>query len=75
MTAASGSGAICPRCGYQNGEGAERCLRCHQILAVHLGCSCHSAKCLRSTGADAPDQWPHPQAKSPGRDGNEADAR
>jgi len=46
MAAACDPKGVCPRCGYANGAGATRCLRCHQILAVPKGCSGHCTQCL-----------------------------
>jgi len=36
----------CPRCGYENGPGEVRCLRCGQALAVPRGCSGQCTSCL-----------------------------
>lgn len=36
----------CPQCGYQNGAGAGRCVRCRAILHVPQGCSGACSKCL-----------------------------
>lgn len=36
----------CPQCGYQNGAGAGRCVRCRTLLAVPQGCTGACAKCL-----------------------------
>ncbi len=38
----------CPRCGYENGPGKARCLRCGQALAVPRGCSGQCTRCLIS---------------------------
>lgn len=35
----------CPRCGYENGPGAERCVRCRSSLMVIQGCSGSCSKC------------------------------
>lgn len=37
---------LCPRCGYQNGAGTQRCVRCLQILHVPQGCSGACTQCL-----------------------------
>ncbi|MFZ5822765.1 MAG: hypothetical protein ACOY94_00235 [Bacillota bacterium] len=37
---------LCPRCGYQNGAGAQRCVRCLQVLFVPQGCSGACSACL-----------------------------
>jgi len=44
----------CSRCGYENGPGATRCLRCHQILTVPRGCSGQCTRCLIGAIAGAP---------------------
>lgn len=36
----------CPKCGYQNGAGAMRCVRCKAVLLVPAGCSGACSKCL-----------------------------
>lgn len=37
---------LCPRCGYQNGAGSGRCLRCRQVLTLPKGCSGACTQCL-----------------------------
>lgn len=46
MTTQCDPKGLCPQCGYQNGPGAERCLRCRQVLKVLQGCSGHCTDCL-----------------------------
>jgi hypothetical protein len=36
----------CPKCGYQNGAGVERCVRCRSIIHVPQGCTGACSKCL-----------------------------
>lgn len=36
----------CPRCGYQNGPGAQRCLRCTAVLRLTPGCDGKCTQCL-----------------------------
>ncbi|MGE5675525.1 MAG: hypothetical protein ACM3XM_16885 [Mycobacterium leprae] len=46
MTTACDPQGLCSRCGYQNGPGAQRCVRCRAVLHVPKGCSGSCAKCL-----------------------------
>lgn len=36
----------CPQCGYVNGAGTQRCVRCRAILVVMPGCTGACAQCL-----------------------------
>jgi hypothetical protein len=36
----------CPKCGYANAPGAQRCVRCRSILFVPAGCTGACSKCL-----------------------------
>ncbi|HEY3366183.1 MAG TPA: hypothetical protein VGK74_14110 [Symbiobacteriaceae bacterium] len=36
----------CPQCGYENGAGVQRCVRCRSALMVPQGCSGACSKCL-----------------------------
>lgn len=36
----------CPGCGYMNGPGAQRCVRCRAVLVVMQGCSGACSKCI-----------------------------
>ena len=36
----------CPKCGYQNGPAAQRCVRCRSSLVVMVGCTGACSKCL-----------------------------
>lgn len=48
MAGACDPNGLCPRCGYRNGPGASRCLRCRAALAVPKGCSGECTRCLIS---------------------------
>ncbi|HWI53340.1 MAG TPA: hypothetical protein VNT01_14450 [Symbiobacteriaceae bacterium] len=40
----------CPKCGYQNGAGAVRCVRCLSLLMIPAGCAGACSKCLLGIG-------------------------
>ncbi|MFZ5817595.1 MAG: hypothetical protein ACOY93_20235 [Bacillota bacterium] len=46
MSIACDPKGLCPRCGYQNGAGRQRCIRCTQVLYVPQGCSGACTQCL-----------------------------
>ncbi len=46
MSQACDPAGKCPRCGYQNGAGATRCVRCRSVIAVPQGCTGACTKCL-----------------------------
>lgn len=41
----------CPACGYPNGAGAQRCVRCRAILHVPQSCSGSCTKCHAASSA------------------------
>ena len=49
MAAACDPQGKCPRCGYKNGPGALRCVRCRTLLSVPAGCSGACSQCLIHT--------------------------
>lgn len=52
MSTACDPQGVCPRCGYGNGAGTLRCVRCRAALVVPQGCTGACSKCLM--GAPAP---------------------
>lgn len=46
MSAACDPQGVCPRCGYGNGAGVLRCVRCRAGLVVVQGCTGACSACL-----------------------------
>jgi|GEM_PF-1771718 len=55
MAGACDPNGLCPRCGYRNGPGVNRCLRCRAVLTVAAGCSGKCTGCFISALTGRPD--------------------
>lgn len=57
----------CPQCGYQNGPGAQRCVRCRAVLFMPKGCTGSCAHCLIGSGETKATDDTLPNMKEVGR--------
>jgi len=55
MSAACDPQGKCPKCGYQNGLGAQRCVRCRTTLVYLPGCTGACTECLSKQKAAVPE--------------------
>lgn len=49
MAVSCETGGACPRCGYANKLGEQRCVRCKAILMVPAGCDGNCTRCFVQT--------------------------